>query len=190
MHLDFASLLGAMIGLRSPTKTKRPVRSRSRKLLGEQLETRYALSTILADGTILPDPTPPPTDPAQISTNPSAPPSDPTNLDPPPPPMDPPPSDPPPTSPPPSTNLAPQISMFTYQIIDGWCTLIGQVVDDVDPTGLTVNLDGVLSVSVVVDDNDTFRYVFELAPDFSGTIYASTTDLGGLESNIASLTLI
>ena len=183
MHLDFASLLGAMTGLRLPGKSKGSPPRRNRKLLGEQLETRYALSTVLGDGTTIVDPAPPPPDTALTSTVLS--PSDSITLDPSL--LDPPPMDPPP--PPPPVNTPPQIVDFTAQIVDNWCTLLGRVVDDVDPTGLTVTLDGVVVTTRIVDEDDFFSYVFELPPQYHGTIVAFTTDIGGLASNIASVTI-
>lgn len=192
---------------------------RPRRLLGERLETRYAL----ADDLMLPEIPLPPPDEFVDSTMSATPLTDPTignqtsdptagqladpgtslPLDPATTPLtDPgttPPTDPgttPPADPgtvqpvdPMSSNTAPVISAFSFVTDGNWITLQGLVSDDQDPTGYVVDLSGIITASLTVAPDNTFVYTFQISPDYSGTIFAQTQDFLGLTSNIASVSI-
>ena len=88
-----------------------------------------------------------------------------------------------------STNLPPVIVSFGYSIVGDWCNLWGVVMDDQDPTGQPVQLTGLIFASPTVGQNDTFFYRFEWTPDMSGSIYANFQDMYGLSSNTAMITV-
>ena len=173
MHFGLASLTNTMKSWRAPRQQNRLASQYNRRLVGEQLESRFALSTLVGDVSATEDPS--------LSTDPSLSPSDPAAIDPPP--TDPPPSDPLPSGDLP-VNTAPLIVDFVCVTVGDWCTLQGRVIDDVDPTGLIVHLDGVIQGEFMVDANDSFSYSFQLSPELHGLIFASTNDLQGLLSNI------
>jgi len=164
-----------------------------RKLLVEQLESRFALST-LADGTVpldAPDLTTDSQTPALDGTVSS---DDAADADPPPPDSS---STAAPSTSPAlldplgggSFNFPPVIVNFGFSIDNGWCNLWGLVIDDQDPTGQPVQLTGLVFASPTVGLNDTFTYSFQWTPDMSGTIYATFQDMYGLTSNTASITV-
>ena len=207
MRLAISTLLSSVFNRPNRFAFKGPhPGGRPRRLLGERLETRYAL----ADDLMLPEmPLPPPDDSTTPATSPSDPssgsPDSGTSLPPDPagtmptdpgttPPTDPgttPPADPGTTQPgdPNSGNIAPVISGFSFSIDGNWITLQGLVSDDQDPTGYSVDLSGIISFSVIVGQDNTFRYTFQVAPEYSGTIFAQTHDFLGLVSNISSVSI-
>ena len=170
MQLGLTSFFGSVLNWKKPSPRKRRPACRGRRLLGEQLETRYALAgdlvvpigPLLADGQ--------PLVPVELS---------------------PPPADPPvvPVDPPPGLNAAPVISGFTFSYEGNWLTIMGFVTDDQDPTGYAVAISGIISVQLTVGADDWFIYTFEVTPETSGSIHSQTQDAGGLFSNIASITL-
>lgn len=159
MQLGIVSLLGTVMSWQNPLRKRRNMPGRHRRLLGERLESRFALSTVSGEVTVAEEP---------LDTSTSG-----TTTE----------------EPPPATNEAPQIVDFVYIIEGNWCMLEGRVIDDVDPTGLTVTLDGLISALVEVNADDYFSYVFEIDPDTHGSIFATTVDIGGLVSNTASVLL-
>jgi hypothetical protein len=174
MYFAAKSVFARLLGQKSHFAQSKS-RSRRCRLVGEQLETRYALSTL--DGGV-PDDSLPPTD--------STPPAD-TSADPPagdPPPGDPPPVDPP-MDPPGSGqgNQAPVIHDFTLTTVGNWSTARGWVSDDQDVTSYLVDLTGLINTSVSVGADHYFSYVFQLDPEAHGSIYAQTQDFYGLFSN-------
>jgi len=161
-----------------------------RKLLVEQLESRFALSTLTAVTVPLDTPNlTPNSQPAldgTVSTtaagtaNPPPDPSSATST----------------TSPPALAplgggfaNLPPVIIDFGYSIVGGWCNLWGLVIDDQDPTGRSVQLTGLTSASPTVGPDNTFAYSFQWTPEMSGTICATFQDMYGLSSNTAMITV-
>ena len=160
-----------------PRTRRKAVGGLKRRLVGEQLENRFALSTLIGGVIDTPPVTPPETHLPLPITNPPA--TDP------PPPGDPPPIDPPPviTDPPNPQNLAPVIHDFALTIDNNWCTLSGWVSDDQDPTGYHILLTGVINESLQVDNNDHFSFGFAYDPAIHGAVYAITQDFLGLLSN-------
>lgn len=159
---------------------------RHRRLRGEQLETRYALAgdvLLTEDPLLVMDPAPlpavesPPLADAPVDQT-----SDPLAV---------PPPDPTPIQPPDTTivNAPPVINDFFFTTDGNWITIQGLVTDDQDPTGYFVNISGVIAVSVSVGEDNTFRYTFQVTPEFSGSIFAQTQDIYGLYSNIATVTV-
>jgi hypothetical protein len=170
MHRGLSSFLGSVLNWHQPTPRKsRPI-PRGRKLLGEQLEARYALAgdlvepigPLLADGQL------------NVSTVELSPPADPLVGF---------------IEPPGTINMAPVIAVFTFSYEGNWLTLRGFVTDDQDPSGYLVEFSGIISGSVAVGADDWFSYRFEFAPEYSGSIGAQTHDMLGLASNIAYITL-
>jgi hypothetical protein len=185
MHFAFTSLLNSVLNWPKKNPPKRSLGRRPRRLLGEHLETRYALAGDLevpeiplppVDGSVVssvettlpPDPgTPPPMDPGMMPPDPATtPPEDPQN-----------------------ENLAPVISDFTFVTDGNWITLRGLVGDDQDPTGYMVELSGIITATLTVGPDNTFSYTFQVTPEYSGTIFAQTHDFVGLLSNIASVSI-
>lgn len=170
----------------------------SRKLLVEQLESRFALSTLTAVEVPLDTPnlTPDSQTPVLVgsvstaigtdstaagTTNPTQPgPSsatstaNPTVLDP---------------LGGGSSNLPPVIVSFGFAIDNGWCNVWGLVMDDQDPTGQSVQLTGLILASPAVGPDNTFAYSFQWTPEMSGTICATFHDMYGLSSNTATITV-
>src|SRR4051794_38559088 len=154
------SILSAFFDRQSTEKEH--FRGQRRKLRAEQLEPRFALSTLTGN---VPSPDSPPLG--------GPPAGNPADVDPPL--TDPPSPDPPPTNPPVDpmggpTNVPPQIINFVFAIDGGWCTLRGQVIDDQDPTGHPVELCGLIFGAPTVELDDYFTYRFELTPEMNGTI--------------------
>ena len=88
-----------------------------------------------------------------------------------------------------SSNAQPQIVNFSITIDGIWCILQGSVVDDQDPTGQPVQLNGLIMASPTVAENDSFTWTFQLDASLHGTISASYQDMYGLTSNIATVTI-
>lgn len=180
MNLGLTSLLDIFLKRRSLAPIKRRPSRPRRRLLGERLETRYAL-----DGDVSsPEPLPPdgslePTAPAEIapppdnsgseyaSPNPNT--SNPT--------------------PPGQNNSAPIISGFTFSRDGIWITVQGLVSDDQSPVGYVVDIWGVLSTQTTVGADNHFSWRFQIPQEYSGTVYARTRDLFGLLSNTASINI-
>ena len=156
---------------RQKSPTKRHLR-RGRRLLGEQLETRYALAGDL----VLPE------EPLPGGSQ-DAPPADESTPSPGDAQVDPSESDSG------EENAAPWISDFTFVNEGNWITIRGFVTDDEDPTGYIVEIAGVVNFELTVDDDDWFSYRFAVTPEHTGTISAQTRDFLGLLSNIVSITL-
>ena len=168
MRFGLASFLGGFLKSPKPTKQKHRASSRRRQLLAEPLESRFALST-LDGGVVMPDEPVIPSDPVSSLTSPSG--ADPS-LPPTNPPVDPPP-----------VNFPPIIHDLTCTLEGTWYVVSGWVSDNVDPTGYTVQLSGVISASVMVAADDHFSYVFQFDPQLHGAIFALTHDMQGLLSN-------
>ena len=168
MQLGLTSFFGSVLNWKKPSPRKRRPACRGRRLLGEQLETRYALAgdlvvpigPLLADGQ--------PLVPVELSPPPAEPLVEPVE---------------------PPVNTAPVISNFTFSYEANWVTIRGFVTDDQDPTGYAVAISGIISVQLAVGADDWFSYVFEVTPETSGSIHSQTHDAFGLLSNIASITL-
>jgi|GEM_PF-5226823 len=88
-----------------------------------------------------------------------------------------------------SSNLPPVIVGFGYSIVGGWCNVWGLVMDDQDPTGQSVQLTGLTLASPAVGPDNTFAYSFQWTPEMSGTICATFHDMYGLSSNTATITV-
>jgi hypothetical protein len=181
MQSGLTAILGAFFNPPRVSRQK-PHRSQRRKLAAEQLESRFALSTLLGGDVPLdaPEAIPSSETPTMEGVALSGDTAD----------TDPPPTDPPSMDPMDgSSNTAPQIVNFSYTIDAGWCTLTGLVVDDQDPTGQPVELNGLIFASPLVALDDYFTYRFEVTPETTGTITAIFTDMYALSSNTASVTL-
>lgn len=80
-------------------------------------------------------------------------------------------------------NMAPTISGFDWSASDGIYQFFGYVIDDVDPAGLFVYFDGVISGAYAqVASGGYFSFAIAL-DDPSGTVSAAFVDAGGLASN-------
>ena len=175
MPLGLSSLFTSLFSLTKATPQKsRPIRRRCR-LLGEQLETRYAL----AGDVIAPiDPLPAPTQDIPAEEAPSNPGS---SCD-----------DAPPIggtveTPPTNSNQAPVITSFIFVLEGAWLTISGSVMDDQDPTGYIIQLTGILNGSIEVGVDDQFSQVFAWDPDVHGTVFGITQDAAGLISTMVSI---
>ena len=169
MRFGLPSFLGGFFELQKQPK-KQKSNSRRRKLLAEPLESRFALSTLVG-GVVVPDEPVLPSDPVAALTSPLG--------------VDLPPTDPPGNPPgnPPSGNTPPVIHDLTITLEGNWYVVRGRVTDNVDPTGYTVQLTGVLSGSAMVGTDDRFSYSFIFMPGLHGSIFAQTHDIQGLSSN-------
>ena len=180
MQLRLTSIFRDLFNRAGTVSRKQTVRGDRRRLLTEQLEPRFALST-LAGGDAPTDPQPSGnstnTDPAETNSAPADPNSAPTN--------------PPPGKPPGggTNNATPQIVDFVYTVEDGWYILRGHVIDDQDPTGGLVNLSGLILASSYVAVDDYFTYRFQWTPETNGTITATFQDMYGLTSTPVSITV-
>lgn len=170
MQLGLSALFSSVLNWKTPSPKKHRPACRGRRLLGEQLETRYALAgdVVTIEIPLLPD------DQTIVPAEVLPPPADPTTE---------------PVEPPGGINAAPVISDFTFACLENWITIQGFVSDDQDPTGYTVTISGVLNVQLIVGADDWFIYTFEADPEFSGTIFSQTQDVYGLFSNIAFITV-
>jgi hypothetical protein len=82
------------------------------------------------------------------------------------------------------SNTPPVIIDFTASLTSYSLTVCGQVVDNVDPTGLVVYFGYMLDgQSAVVAVNDTFECIM-VGWTEHGTISAWVTDAGGLTSDV------
>lgn len=180
MQLGFTSILRHVFKGSENTSRKPAFPGHRRRLLTEQLEPRFALSTLAggeAPADAPPAESPAYSSPAETNSAPSDPNSAPTN---------PPPGNPPGGG---TNNAAPQIVDFVFSIDDGWCTLNGHVIDDQDPTGGLVNLSGLILASSYVAVDDYFTYRFQWTPETNGTITATFQDMYGLTSTPVSITV-
>jgi hypothetical protein len=186
MHLGLTTLISNILKWpREGQKKHRPARL-GRKLVAEQLETRYALTgdleTSLAP--LLPPDgggSPPPAD---ISTPPASP-TDPILTPPTTPPVL-----PPIIPPPPGTgNTPPIIVEFDFTSDGDWIHFQGLVTDDQDPTGYLVHIWGFASFNITVAADDHFSFSIAVTSELNGTISAQTADVYGLLSNTFTLTL-
>ena len=87
-------------------------------------------------------------------------------------------------------NQAPVIDPFWLEIQDGWIFIRGTVIDDQDPTGLTVYLEGDYGTSeaIVMPDN-TFVAPFIYDDNIFGSISAYVVDELGLQSETVTQSL-
>ena len=170
MRFGLPSFLGRFLKSPQQTKQKHRAGSRSRKLFAEPLETRFALSTLVG-GVVVPEDVVVSSEPVTaLVASPSA-------------------VDPPPTNPlgnPPGSNTPPVIHDLTCTLEGNWYVVRGWVSDNVDPTGYTVQLSGVITGSAVVGVDDHFSYLLPFNPQLHGSIFAQTQDLPGLLSNEAT----
>lgn len=179
-QLRLTSIFRDFFNLAATVSAKQAVHSQRRRLLAEQLEPRFALSTMA--GGDAPTDAPPSenstnANPAETNSAPADPNSAPTN--------------PPPANPPGggTNNATPQIVNFAYTIEEGWYILRGHVIDDQDPTGGLVNLSGLILASSYVAVDDYFTYRFQWTPETNGTITATFQDMYGLTSTPVSITV-
>lgn len=180
MQLRLTSIFRDLFNRARTVSGEPAVRRHGRRLLTEQLEPRFALSTLAGGDT--PTDAPPSenstnTNPAETNSAPSDPNSAPTN---------PPPGNPPGGG---TNNATPQIVDFVYTVEGGWYILRGRVIDDQDPTGGLVNLSGLILASSYVAVDDYFTYRFQWTPETNGTITATFQDMYGLTSTPVSITV-
>lgn len=83
---------------------------------------------------------------------------------------------------------APRIVDFTCSVQAGWLTFQGRVVDDQDPTGLTVYFMGMFGTHMsTVDADDWFEWQISYNPYMHGTVSCMTVDTDFNMSNVASV---
>jgi hypothetical protein len=85
-----------------------------------------------------------------------------------------------------NVNQAPTIELSYTLNGQRYVTLSGRVTDE-NPGGLTVSLGGQVNASVVTNPDGTFSWFGQAAA--LGEVTASTTDTGGLSSNVATVTI-
>ena len=89
-----------------------------------------------------------------------------------------------------SENQAPVIDPFWMEIEGGWIFIRGTVIDDQDPTGLVVHLEGDYGTSTaIVMEDDTFIAPFIYDDNVFGSISAYVVDALGLQSETVTQSL-